>query len=479
MAYYLGLDIGTTGTKAMLYSPDCKLVSSSYAGYEVVCPASGYTEQNPMDWYAAICQTVRECAKTVQKEKVFISISAQGGALVLADSDGSPIRPAISWLDRRAGEEAEYLTSLHDKDYYYKNTGWRLNDGYNLAEILWLKRNERSSFDKASYFLTPLDWVNMKLTGIPCTDFTNLGITNLENIRTNTWLDSIWDDIGIEENQLPVIKPSGYIIGSLTEEASMDLGLENAVVVNGGYDQFCGALGLGAVSTGDLMLSTGTSWVILGVSDHLLFDTNSYISPCSHVVPGKYVTMASLETGGISLEWYRKISSTGDLEDFKTIDKHAFERKASEDGLFFIPYLAGATCPYWSKSSRGSFVGLQLSHDHYHIARAVMEGVAYEARCIVSAFNAAGFSPSRIKLVGGAAKSSLWTGIIADTLQLEVDVYGNANAACIGAAVLAAYGSTEHGDDMVAIQTMFDSGFNTISPKRSKKEAEELQRGYE
>lgn len=479
MAYYLGIDLGTTGTKAMLYSPSGMLIGEAYSGYGVECPVPGWTEQDPEDWYDAVCDTVHKCTESIDRnEKVFISISAQGGALVICDVSGKPLRPAISWLDRRAGEEARFLTESHGKDYYYERTGWRLNDGYNLAEILWLKRHEPDIYGQHPLYLSPLDWLTLKLTGKAVTDYTNLGITNLEDIRTLAWLDSIFGDLGIEEAQLPDVVAAGTPLGTLCAEACADLGLPDAIAVCGGYDQYSAALGLGAASPGDIMLSTGTSWVVLGISDHLLFDPDSYISPCVHVIPGLYGAMASLETGGISIEWFRNVSSYGKPEDFASIDRNAAERKAAESGLFFIPYLAGATCPHWSSRSRGSFVGLDLSHDRYHMARAVMEGVAFEIHSIVEAFRHSGFSPSRIKMVGGASKSAIWTRIVSDILNAEVDVYGSANAACIGAAVLAAYGSGVYGHDMVSIQRMFDGGSHTISPSISSCESERLWREY-
>ena len=172
-----------------------------------------------------------------RNEKVFISISAQGGALVICDVSGKPLRPAISWLDRRAGEEARFLTESHGKDYYYERTGWRLNDGYNLAEILWLKRHEPDIYGQHPLYLSPLDWLTLKLTGKAVTDYTNLGITNLEDIRTLAWLDSIFGDLGIEEAQLPDVVAAGTPLGTLCAEACADLGLPDAIAVCGGYDQ--------------------------------------------------------------------------------------------------------------------------------------------------------------------------------------------------------------------------------------------------
>lgn len=445
MKYLIGVDVGTTGTKALLFDQRGRIISSAYEGYGLISSKSGYAEQDPDHWYQAVVHTVKTCSEGIEKDRIAaLSISAQGGTMVVLDQLGKSMRNAISWLDRRAAKEADELCKSQEEGYFYWNTGWRLNDGYNLAQIKWMQVHEPQIFAAADKFLSPLSYLNYRLTKKAVTDYTNEAITNLENIHTWSWDKVVYEELKIKDCRLPKILSSGTTIGGLTKEAAEDMGLSvKTMVINGGYDQYCAALGLGAVEKGDLMLSTGTAWVLMAITDQLRFDAESYISPCRHVVPGKFGGMASLETGGVSLDWFKNkiISSDAYRESYEVINAEIEKRGPGAGGVLFYPHFAGTTCPTWSKNNRGSFLGLTLFHDKYHLARAVMEGVVYEMRMIVDAYKKAGIEIKKIRLAGGASKSPAWTQMIADVTQIPVIVYENADAAAIGAGMIAAVGS--------------------------------------
>lgn len=451
MKYLIGIDVGTTGTKALLFDQERNILKRAYYSYKINNPKPGYAEQDPGEWYKAVVDTVSECVKNISDKEAVeaISISAQGGAMAPVDEKGNAVKEAVSWLDRRAKQEADELCQNKEVNYYYKNTGWRLNDGYNLAQILWMKRHEPKKFEQTAFFMSTLDYLNFHLTGKAVTDYTSMGITNLENIHTWTWDKSIFRDLQIMEKQLPYIRQAGTVVGTLTEKAAKEMGLtERTIVVNGGYDQYCAALGMGAIHKGDLMLSTGTAWVLMGITDELRFDEESYISPCRHIVPGVFGIMASLETGGVSLDWLRNkiISGEKDTEKYEIINYEIERRRPGSEGILFYPHFAGTTCPTWSKKSKASFLGLTLFHDKYHMARSVMEGVVFEMDCILEAYKKAGISIDKIKLAGGASRSRVWTQMIADITQIPVEVYGNADAAAIGAGIIAAVGTGWYGE---------------------------------
>lgn len=441
MKYYIGIDVGTTGTKSMLIDESGSIIHTAYEGYEVVSEKPDYVEQNPDDWYKAVKHTVKSCSDCIndKSEIMALSVSAQGGTVVITDKNNKPLRPAISWLDKRAFEETEELDATKPDNYYYLKTGWRLERGYNLAEIKWISKHEPEVFKNAAKFLSTLDYINLKISGQAMTDYTNQAITNLEDINTKDWDESIFKDIGISREQLPDLKPAGTVIGKITKAASEEMGLSpNTILVNGGYDQYCATYGLGAVKPGDVMLSTGTAWVAIAVTDKLIFDTKSYISPGLHIIPNLYGIMASLETGGISLEWFKnKITSD---ESYKNIDVKAGEKNEGANGLIFYPHFSGSTCPTWSSKSKGTFLGLTLYHDRYDMARAIMEGVIFEINRIFEVLRSKGIEMKSIKLVGGASKSDLWTQLIADITQIPVERYSNADAAAIGACMIAAVG---------------------------------------
>lgn len=446
MKYLIGIDVGTTGTKTLLFDQEKNIIKRSYYSYKLNSPKPGYAEQNPEEWYKAVINTVLECVEDISEKETVeaISISAQGGAMAAVDVTGKAVKPAVSWLDRRAKLEAEKLCKNKEENYYYKKTGWRLNDGYNLAQILWMKTHEQDKYNQTALFMSTLDYLNFRLTGRAVADYTSMGITNLENIHTWTWDKSIFRDLQINEEQLPHICQAGTAVGMLTEKAAKEMGLtEKTIVVNGGYDQYCAALGVGAIHKGDLMLSTGTAWVLMGITDELKFDEKSYISPCRHIVPGVFGTMASLETGGVSLDWLRNRIISGEkyTEEYDIINREIEKRRPGADGILFYPHFAGTTCPTWSKNNKASFLGITLFHDKYHIARAVMEGVVFEMYGILKAYENAGINIGKIKLVGGASRSRIWTQMIADITQMPVEVYGNADAAAIGAGIIAAIGA--------------------------------------
>lgn len=483
MKYIIGVDIGTTGTKALLFRETGELIKTAYRGYEIISEKPGYAEQNPSDWYYAAAAAVKQCAELLEESETVtaLSISAQGGTTVAVDAAGIPVRRAISWLDRRAGKEAEELCRGKEEHYYYQNTGWRLNDGYNLAQIKWIYSHERALFDRTERFLSPLDYMNFCLTGRAVSDYTNEGITNMENLQTWDWDKSIFEDLPIKRENLPELEPAGTVIGHLTGQAARDFGLaKETLVVNGGYDQYCAALGLGAVQPGDLMLSTGTAWVLIAVTDHLAFDTDTFISPCMHLAPGRFGVMASLETGGVSVEWFKNklASCEGYEETYETMNRRIEELEAGAGGLLFYPHFAGTTCPSWSKNSKGAFLGLTLFHDRYYMARAVMEGVVFEICEVLEAFKRQGMELKTIKLVGGASKSPVWTQMIADISGIPVEVYGNADAAGIGAGILAALGAGLYQDFESAV-TAFRQKVTFVNPNPdTAKQYQAIQKNY-
>lgn len=484
MKYLIGIDVGTTGTKSLLFTEQGTLITTAYRGYDLINEKPGYAEQDPSDWYQAVAETVRQCLTGMEdpSQVTAVSISAQGGTMIAVDRDGNPVRRAVSWLDRRAKREAEQLCEGKEENYYYLNTGWRLNDGYHLAEMKWMENHEKELFDKTSLFLSPLDYLNLRLTGSAVSDFTNVGITNLENLHSWDWESTIFQDLPITRDNLPQLKPAGTVIGTLTRQAAADLGLsEAALVVNGGYDQYCAALGLGAVQNGDLMLSSGTAWVLMAITDRLIFDTETFLSPCMHIVPNRFGVMASLETGGVSMEWFKnKVASCeGYQENYETINRFVEERGIGAEGLLFYPHFAGSTCPSWSKQSRGAFLGLTLYHDRYHMARAVMEGVVYEICDILDAYRKQNMEIRTIKLVGGASKSEFWTRLIADITQVPVEVYGNADAAGIGAGIIAAKGAGFYPDFESAL-SVFSQDKKEVLPDWTRGKAYgKIRRNYQ
>lgn len=474
MRYLLGVDIGTTGTKTVAFDEEGNMLSSAYQGYEVVSEQADWAEQDADDWWRAVVRTVREAVATLPDKNgvVALALSSQGGSLVMADKSGQPLGRAVSWLDHRPGDkELDALCAGKETDYHYLRTGWPLKNCFNLAQCKWMQNNRADLFKRTDKFLSTSDYLNLKLAGRAVTDFTSAGITNMEDLRTKTWDEAVFGDLEIGRHQLGELNAPGTPIGTLTKEAADELGLpETVLVVNGGMDQYCGALGAGVVEDGDLMLATGTAWVLLGAYPQLVFDQESYFAPCPHILPEKYGIMATVPTGGIAMEWFRKTfsdSGAAERESFAHIDEAAARRPEGGGGLLFYPHFSGSTCPTWSSESRAAFLGINLSHERADFARAVMEGVTFELSGIIAAMRRSGGKTRQIRMIGGAAKSKLWRGIVADITGLPVVRSQISDAACAGAAMAAGVGAGVYGDYQQA-SALFCKPGETILPDSEK-----------
>ena len=440
--YLLGIDVGTTGTKSLLFSSDGELLGHAYRGYEMRTPQVGYSEQNAEDWWEAVCQTVREvCADPqIGKAVAAISLSLQGGTMVAVDENMQPVRPAMVWNDARCGAQKEaYLQEVGEAESMYQKTGWRLGNGLLAMEIRWMKETEPELFEKTAMFLSVPDYISMKMTGIPAVDLSDAGINQLADIRSGGYDPEILKFAGITEDKLPKIVHSGDVIGHLTEEAAQAMGLStDAVLVAGAHDQYAVALGAGATNAGDILIGSGTCWVVTAIGDEPAFETG--LSPSVAAVPGKWGSLLSLSSGGVCLEWWRRnltVAPDGSQIPYDVINEEVAKRKAAADGLFFYPF-SGNAAP-GRKFEKASFIGLDLSHDRFDIARAIMEGVAFQAIWMMESFKT---KPSKegLKLAGGASRSALWCQMVADIANLPVRIPEVADLACVGAAILAGTG---------------------------------------
>ena len=447
MKYLLGIDVGTTGTKALLFREDGKLMGQAYEGYSIHTPNPGYCEQTPEDWWNALCHTVRQvCADPQIRRKIAaLCLSTQGGTTLCVDANGKVLRPAIVWNDQRCGEELKNLRQELPNLNVYRTCGWYAAAAMPALQCRWLAKHEPEIFRQTAAFLSVPDYLSLRLTGKAVIDPSNAGICRFLNVRTGRYDADILGYASLREEQLPTLLPSGAPVGTLTEEAANALDLpQNTVLVSGAHDQYAVSLGAGMFCKGDLLIGSGTSWVITSLSDSPEFDTG--LSQSVSAVPGMWGSLRSLSSGGVCLEWLRKnISSAADgtLPDYDTINHEVSTRRAALDGLFFFPF--SGRSGEKSLFRKATLTGMDLSHDKFHIARAIMEGVAFQTRWMAESFSA---KPGEdgIILAGGAAKSRVWTQILADITGLPVKVPENPELACIGAAVLAGVGCGLYSD---------------------------------
>lgn len=424
--YVLGCDIGTTGTKTVLFSSDGKAVKRAYRSYPTFTDG-GISEQNAADLWTALCMTVREAVSDVPPESVgAISLSTQGGTLIPVGKDGEPVRRAIVWSDRSCARERElFLSEIGGNDFLHERTGWRLVYGLPLLQVRRLRDREPDIFRKCTAFLSVHDYISLKLTGRAAVDMSNAGINELCDIRTKKYDPALLSFAGISENMLAEPADSGDVIGSLTESAAKALGLTvNTVLAAGAHDQYAASLGAGMTKPGDVLVGSGTSWAVTALTDRPDFSSGLPVSRSA--VPGMWGTLTSLSYGGACLDWLRKSVLTPEGETpipYKELDFRCAGAKAAEKALFFRPF----------GEKGGGFCGLGPEDDRYSLARAVMEGVTFEAADMLDAF-ACGDS---VIFSGGASGSRFWTGLLADITGKTVLVPEISDLACVGAGILA------------------------------------------
>ena len=447
----IGIDVGTTGTKSMVVDVKGNIISSAYQGYPTYNSKPKYSEQEADDWWKAVVSTVRECTAddTVRRSVVSIGLSSQGGSMVPVDGNGVPLRRAFVWIDKRGEKQCEYFRKNTSEDYFYLTTGWELSLGLNAVQIRWMMENEQELFSRTDKFLSTIDFVNMKLTGSAFIDPSNAGITQLINLSRMDWDSTIMELAGITKEKLPQIISSGKMIGKLTAKAAEELGLSKDVqVVSGGHDQYCVALGAGAVNTGDVLLATGTAWVTLRVSDKPMFDSQTHLAQSVHTVSGKWGSIGSLDNGGSSLKWFRDnfgkyIVKDGEaeLESYQQIDSFVEKKRPGANGVTFYPFFNGTSIPNYDTLSKATIMGLDLSNDRYDVARAVMESVVFQTKRNLELFDPANKDFTNLKMLGGATRSSVWRQMVVDIMGKPIKVPQVADIACVGAAILAGCGA--------------------------------------
>ena len=438
MPLALGIDVGTTAAKATICDDSHNLISSGTCKYELISHPGGRVEQDPEDLWKGAVAAAREALKGVPAKQVkALSLSTQGGTLILTDAHGAPIRNAISWLDQRAIRQAAKMIQKLGHEFFYHKTGFRLFGGLPFLQLLWLQENEPENFSSAARFLTVADFMNLRLTGRAAVDPSNAALSTLLDVVKCEWSEDLLSVIGISADKLADLVDSGAIIGKLKKKSAEELGLSRDVLVSsGGLDQYCAALGAGAFNLGDCLLSCGTAWALLFTVDRLVFDVTKHLFPGPHVLADRFGLMTSIPTAGAVLEWFRDNFGTPGEDYFRRHDEAASSLPPGSRKLLFFPHFIGAATP----TARGAIVGLTLSHDDSAIYRSIMEGITFEAAWRIEEIAELDVKATRLKMIGGGSHSRLWRKMVADVTGLPVVLPGREETAALGAALLAAMG---------------------------------------
>ncbi len=458
MKIYIGIDVGTTSLKALALTEKGECVATAKSAYDL-CANGAEATQNANDWYEAAVSAIREIAEKVKDlgEICAISVSAQGGATVLLDEKGETLTPAYSWMDNRATRESEELKNAFGNELFYNRYGWRMQPNADAAKLLWMKKNIAETYEKAASFPSTLGFINQRLAGKCVEDPSCAAIRRLYDINEKKINEDILDYLGLAEDKLPETLPTGAFVGNLTPEAAARTGLSESVrVYNGAHDQYCASIGSGTVEVGQLLLATGTAWVLFGVTETPLFG-KSRISPCIHPAGG-FGALSTVSGIGAAFEWLSKLTNTPIPE----LSSGAEQRKGKNDTLFFRPSATG-TGLLIGGSVGAHITGLTIGHDKYDLALALMEGAAFETALIIEEYKKSGMSAvSSLTMAGGATASRFWQSLIADVTGLEVFASTQTDSPALGAAILAA--ASESGEELAAAAKRTSADSRKVSP---------------
>jgi len=451
MSYFLGIDIGTSGTKTLLMNAGGKILAEATRKYPYDSPKPLWTEQDPEDWWKATVATVRAVVKKakVKKEAVkAIGLSGQMHGSVFLDKKNEVIRPALLWNDQRtAAECTEIEQRAGGRDKLIQMVANPALTGFTAPKILWLRNKEPKNFDKLKKVLLPKDDVRRRMTGEFATDVSDASGMLLLDVRKRNWSKELLSKLEIDESLLAKCYESEEVTGKLTQEAAARLGLTtDCVVVGGAGDCAANAVGTGVVKTGVLSTSIGTSGIMFVHSDEVQIDPAGRLHTFCHAVHGKWHMMGVSLTGGGALQWFtekicKELFQKDEKRSFKSITKEAAAVPAGSEGLFFLPYLAGERTPHADSNARGCFIGLTLKHVRGHLARAVMEGVGYAMRDSLAIIKSLGVPVTEIVASGGGSKSQLWRQIQADVFNQDVITINAEQGPAYGVALLAAVGA--------------------------------------
>jgi xylulokinase len=453
MTYYLGLDIGTSGAKALLVTAEGTPVASDTQEYPLLIPRPQWAEQNPDDWWDGIVtatQNILQKSGVRAEEIAGIGLSGQMHGSVFLDKDNQVIRPAILWCDQRTQAECDWITAQIGSENLVKFISNPILTGFTAPKIVWLRDHEPTNYAKVAKVLLPKDYIRFKLTGVHATEVSDASGTALFDVARRTWSQEVLDAAQIPRTWMPECAESIEITGYVSAEAARAIGLTAGTpVVGGGGDQAAGAVGSGIVETGLVSNIVGTSGVVFAYADTPATDPQLRVHTFCHAVPGKWHVMGVTLSAGGSLRWLRDtffqpegvVGRTIGEDPYTLMAQGAARVAPGSEGLIFLPYLTGERTPYPDPNARGTFFGITLRHTRAHFARSVMEGVSYALNDTFLIFNELGIPITEVRASGGGAKSPVWTQIHADITGHEHITLSVDEGPALGAALLAAVGT--------------------------------------
>lgn len=451
--FLVGVDLGTTGCRTIVYDCHGNETARSYIEYEVRIPEPGWAEQDPEMWWDACVSTIRGAVATVDlthADVVAVGVTAQQPSPVFVDRDGQALAPSLIWMDKRTVDQCQEIEVTLGADRVYEITGLRVDNPYAATKILWVQRHWPEVFERAYMILPAKDFLLQRLTGQFVTDYATSGASLLFDIHKLDWSEEILHALGIPRDKLPDPRSSTDLAGTLRREVAAELGLPSGTpVFRCAGDSTAQAVGTRVVTPGETCVVIGTSCDVVTCTAAPISDAGRRFGCYPHAVPGRYVLIAGANGGGVSLRWYRDAFCQLEIESgnrmglspYALMDLEATRVHPGAGGIIFLPYLAGERSPVFDPLAQGIFFGIGLQHTKAHFIRSILEGVACSIRHRIAVIEEQAVHVPHLYVAGGGGSSALWRQIVADVTQKPTKVLPGTESTCVGAAILAGVGA--------------------------------------
>ena len=453
MEYLVGIDLGTSGTKTVLFDCTGKVIASATVEYPMYQEHNGWAEQDPQDWWNATCQTLKA---VVEKSGVnngdikAVGISGQMHGLVMLDKEGRVLRRSIIWADQRTAKQCQEMTELVGKERMIEITANPAMTGFTASKILWVRENQPEIYAQCAHILLPKDYVRYEFTGEFATEVSDASGMQLLDVPGRCWSQEVLEKLDIDPALLSKVYESPEVTGEITQKAAALTGLKaGTLVVGGAGDNAAAAVGTGVVRDGKAFTTIGTSGVVFTHTDKISIDPQGRVHTFCCAVPGAWHVMGVTQGAGLSLKWFRdnfcqaeKDTAAGmGVDPYYLMDKEAERSPIGCNRLLYLPYLMGERTPHLDPYCRGVFFGLSAMHTKWDMLRAVMEGVTYSLRDCMEVLRGMGVDIGEMLACGGGGSSPLWRQMLADTYNCPVRTVKSKEGPALGVAILAGVGA--------------------------------------
>ena len=452
MNYLIGIDIGTSATKTVLFDEEGRVAASASQEYPLYQPHNGWAEQDPHDWRDAALETLRRVmdeSGAGPEDVKGIGLSGQMHGLVMLDEKGEVIRRSIIWCDQRTGAEVEDMLAIMPRERWIEVTANPPLTGWTAAKILWVRKNEPENYARCRHILLPKDYIRYVLTGVFAAEVSDASGMQLLDVPGRCWSEEVLEKLDINPEYLGRLYESCEVTGTILPEIAARTGLsEKTVVVGGAGDNAAAAVGTGVVEDGKAFTTIGTSGVVFAHSSQVTIDPKGRVHTCCCAVPGAWHVMGVTQAAGLSLQWFRnnfcqdyiEAAKQQGIDAYDLINMDVAAIPAGSERLIYLPYLMGERTPHLDPDCRGVFFGLSAIHTRAHMLRAVMEGVSYSLCDCNDILKEMGVHVSQMMACGGGGRSPVWRQMLADLYDCQVKTVHQSEGPALGAAILAGVG---------------------------------------